>query len=167
MSANSTSFTSETGAEAGRIATAFKPEFVEQARKLAAAGWIEVEIADFFQVTDRTLRRWKLAHPDFAAALAVGKEGPDERVKASLYHRAIGYSHSAVKMHVINGVVEQTEFTEHYPPDTAAAIFWLKNRCGWRDKVDHEHTGKDGAAIEHKATVEAVMSMLPQVRDEC
>jgi hypothetical protein len=35
--------------------------------------------------------------------------------------------------------------TKHYPPDTTAAIFWLKNRrpSEWRDKVDMNanHTG--------------------------
>ncbi|EFB1429709.1 terminase, partial [Escherichia coli] len=39
---------------------------------------------------------------------------------------------------------------KYYPPDTTAAIFWLKNRQKdkWRDKVDHELTGKDGGAIQ-------------------
>ncbi len=38
---------------------------------------------------------------------------------------------------------------KHYPPDTTACIFWLKNRQRdrWRDKQDHEHTGKDGGPI--------------------
>lgn len=26
----------------------------------------------------------------------------------------------------------------------------MKNRFGWRDRVDHEHTGKDGGPIESK-----------------
>ena len=28
-----------------------------------------------------------------------------------------------------------------------AQIFYLKNRAGWRDKSEHEHTGKDGGPI--------------------
>ena len=40
--------------------------------------------------------------------------------------------------------------TKHYPPDTTAAIFWLKNRqkSKWRDKQDHEISGPDGKPIE-------------------
>lgn len=36
-----------------------------------------------------------------------------------------------------------TKITKHYPPDTAAAFIWLKNRAGWRDKQDIEHTTGD------------------------
>jgi hypothetical protein len=44
----------------------------------------------------------------------------------------------------------ETPLEKYYPPDTTAAIFWLKNRQKdkWRDKVDHELTGKDGGAIQ-------------------
>jgi hypothetical protein len=39
---------------------------------------------------------------------------------------------------------------EHVPPDTTAGIFWLKNRRpeAWRERQQHEHTGKDGEPIE-------------------
>ena len=32
------------------------------------------------------------------------------------------------------------KYTEHYPPDTTALVFWLKNRQRgrWRDKVEPE-----------------------------
>jgi hypothetical protein len=42
------------------------------------------------------------------------------------------------------------------PPDTTAMIFWLKNRKRdqWRDRVDNEHTGKDGGPIETVTKVE-------------
>ena len=35
-------------------------------------------------------------------------------------------------------------YTEHYPPDTTACIFWLKNRqkAAWRDRQEVEHSGK-------------------------
>jgi hypothetical protein len=41
------------------------------------------------------------------------------------------------------------KYQEHVPPDVTAQIFWLKNRRRdeWRDKQEHEHTGKDGAAL--------------------
>jgi len=41
-------------------------------------------------------------------------------------------------------------YREHVPPDTTAAIFWLKNRRAkdWRDK--RELTGADGEPIAFK-----------------
>ncbi len=150
MTANSTSFNSETGAAAGKVGTAFKPEFVEQARKLAALGHTDYEMAEFFEVTERTLRRWKGMHPDFADALKVGKNVADDRVEMSLYRKATGYSYASEKLFCDKGIVVRAETIEHVPPSDTACIFWLKNRRKeeWRDKVDHEHTGKDGAAIE-------------------
>ena len=39
-------------------------------------------------------------------------------------------------------------YVEHYPPDTGAAMAWLKNRQKgkWRDKQDIEHSGEVGIA---------------------
>lgn len=131
------------GNDGGRE-TLFKPEYVEQAEKLSMLGATDVEIADFFGVDRSTLYRWKLAHEEFRDALKVGKEKADERVVSSLYHRALGYSHPDVDIRVIEGEIVQTELVKHYPPDTAAAIFWLKNRRkdDWRDKQEHEHSGQ-------------------------
>ena len=57
------------------------------------------------------------------------KEVADERVGRALYHRAIGYSHPAVKVLTValgnnaGSKVVREEYTEHYPPDTAAICF--------------------------------------------
>ena len=121
--------------------TSFKPEFVEQARKLAALGATDREAADFFEVAESTLYLWKHTHPDFSEALKVGKAAADARVEQSLYRRALGYSHDAVKIMSYEGNVITEPYVEHYPPDTTAAIFWLKNRKPeeWRDKAVVEH----------------------------
>ena len=73
-------------------------------------------------------------------SLKVGKDIPDQNVERSLYQRAIGYSHPDVDIRVVDGDVVQTEIVKHYPPDTTAAIFWLKNRKpkDWRDKQEVE-----------------------------
>jgi hypothetical protein len=44
---------------------------------------------------------------------------------------------------VVQGEIVQTPIRKFYPPDTTAAIFWLKNRKPgeWRDKQELEHTG--------------------------
>jgi hypothetical protein len=127
----------------------FKPEHVEQAAKLAKLGATDREIADFFEVSEATIYRWKNDQPEFCEALKVGKEAADARVEQSLYRRALGYSHDAVKISTVEGQIVQTPYVEHYPPDTTAAIFWLKNRRSdeWRDVSRTEHTGKNGEAI--------------------
>jgi len=44
----------------------------------------------------------------------------------------------------VNGEIVQTPIRKYYPPDTTAAIFWLKNRRKetWRDKTESVITNK-------------------------
>src|SRR5690606_12689348 len=83
-------------------------------------------------------------HPEFLESLTRGKAQADARVAEALFHRAIGYSHPDVHVSNFQGQVTLTPLTKHYPPDTTAAIFWLKNRSreNWRDKQDVEHSGE-------------------------
>lgn len=121
----------------------FKSEYVEQAKKLALLGATDKEIADFFEVSDRTLNRWKLESEEFRQSLKSGKEVADERVERSLFSRALGYEHDEVDIRVIFNEIVKTPIRKFYPPDTTACIFWLKNRRPdqWRDKQDIEHSG--------------------------
>lgn len=134
--------------------SSYKPEYAAQAKKLCLLGATDVEVADFFQVTERTVNRWKADYPEFCQSLKLGKDEADDRVEKSLYRRALGYSHEAVKILTVGGEVKHEPYTEHYPPDTVACIFWLKNRRkeDWRDKIDHEHAGKNGGPIVVAAT---------------
>jgi hypothetical protein len=120
--------------------SSFKPEFVEQARKLCELGATDIEIADFFDVSDRTVYRWQLKYPEFCQALKAGKLAADDRVERSLYHRATGYSYDSEKVFQFQGEIIRAPVREHVPPDTTSMIFWLKNRRpdAWRDvhKID-------------------------------
>lgn len=128
----------------------FRDDFVEQARKLAVLGATDIEIADILGVAARTVYRWKASNNAFCQALKVGKSEADDRVERSLYSRANGYEHDEVDIRVINGEVVQTPIRKYYPPDTTAAIFWLKNRkpAEWRDRVEAMHTGPDGGPLQ-------------------
>ena len=121
----------------------FKPEYVEQARKLALLGLIDAEIANVFGVTERTFHNWKKSHPELFHSLKKGKMIADAEVSASLFERACGYSHDDVHISNYQGEITITPITKHYPPDTAAAFIWLKNRQGklWRDKTDDTSKG--------------------------
>lgn len=141
--------------------TKFKAEYVEQAYKLAALGATDREAAEFFDVAESTLHLWKHTQPEFSEALKVGKATADNRVEQSLYRRALGYSHDAVKMHTVDGAVQITPYVEHYPPDTTAAIFWLKNRRpdDWRDKAEVAHTIDTRSKEERDAAVKAALGL--------
>jgi hypothetical protein len=129
--------------------TKYKPEYCEQAEKLCRLGATDIEIADFFDVEVRTLYRWKGEHEQFCQALKAGKEISDERVERSLFARANGYEHDEVDIRVVAGAIVKTDIRKYYPPDTTAAIFWLKNRRPdlWREKVDHTLANPDGSAL--------------------
>lgn len=121
----------------------YKPEFAAQAEKLCALGATDAQLADFFEVAVSTVALWKVEHKEFSDAIRVPKAEADDRVEQSLYRRAMGYEHDETDIRVVAGQVVMTPIRKHYPPDTTAAIFWLKNRRGaeWRDKQEHEHTG--------------------------
>lgn len=136
--------------------TKYSTEILGQAEKLAKLGLTDVEMADVFGVTERTFNTWKSAHPEFFQSLKNGKALADANVAESLYHRALGYGHRATKVMVVAGTVEHVEYDERFPPDTAAAIFWLKNRQPkrWRDK--HDAADHDGDTAPESVTVEVV-----------
>jgi len=121
--------------------TEYRPEYVEQARKLCQLGATDRELADFFDVAEFTINRWKLRYPDFCASIKVGKDAADDRVEASLYRKAVGYSFDSEKVFQNSGEIVRAAVVEHVPPSDTAAIFWLKNRrrAEWRDKQEVEH----------------------------
>lgn len=125
--------------------TKYKPEFIEQAKKLAALNATDAQIAEFFEVSESTLNLWKTEHPKFSESLKLAKSESDSRVVRSLFERAQGYSHKAEKIFLDrSGEIVRAEYTEHYPPDPTSMIFWLKNRQkeAWRDKQEVEHQGE-------------------------
>lgn len=122
----------------------YKTTYAEQARKLCLMGATDAELADFFEVSESTINLWKKEYPKFSESIKKGKSLADAHVADKLYQRATGYSHSAVKIFNNEGMEMVVPYREHYPPDTTAGIFWLKNRQKdkWRDKQEIDHTTK-------------------------
>lgn len=118
--------------------TKYKPEYVEQAKKLTALGAKLEDLAEFWGVNLSTVTLWQKQKPDFDVAIKTARRVKDSQVERSLLERATGYSHPETRVIVIDGKAEKVEITKHYPPDTTACIFWLKNRQpqDWRDKRD-------------------------------
>ncbi len=132
----------------------YRDEFPAQAKKLCLLGATDLQLADFFGVSESTINNWKIDHPRFLESLKAGKEDADAMVAQRLYSRALGYKHNAVKILTVargdnqGSEVEQVPYVERYPPDTTAAIFWLKNRRPdvWRDRQNLDVTS-NGASI--------------------
>jgi len=139
-----------TVARKGGRPTAYRAEYAQQAIKLARLGATDAQMADFFGVSEQTLNNWKRREPTFFESLKAGKLLADAEVAHSLFQRATGYEHEDLDLRVIGGKLRKTKIRKIYPPDTTAAIFWLKNRQPekWRDVVKAELTGKDGGPIE-------------------
>lgn len=120
--------------------TAYLPAYAEQGRRLAMLGLTDVEMAEFFGVSERTLNTWKKAHPDFLQSLKAGKIEADTHVATGLYQSAIG-GHVVTEtreQEAPDGSITRTTETKQVPPNVTAQVFWLKNRqpAKWRDKQE-------------------------------
>lgn len=116
---------------AGGRPSNYKDEYTFLAYKYALLGATDKQLAEFFDVTEKTINNWKHEHVEFLHALKDGKDVADANVAEALYKRATGF----------------TVADKYYPPDTAAAFIWLKNRAGWRDKQEIEHSGNIEGSI--------------------
>lgn len=132
----------------------FKPEYCAQAERLCRLGALDVDLAEFFDVSEVTLNAWKKAHPEFLKSLKAGKAKADQEVADKLIERAMGASwieDAAFKVKETGYTAKGKLWTKEKvvtvpvrkaaPPDTPAIIFFLKNRRPdlWRDKQTVEH----------------------------
>ncbi|MDR3348813.1 MAG: DNA-packaging protein [Acidaminococcales bacterium] len=113
-------------------------------RGWARDGLADKDIAGNMGISRSTLSEWKKHCSDISDALKQGKDVADRQIENALYQKAAG-------------------------GDTAAMIFWLKNRKPdkWRDRAQHEITGKDGGPVSLET--ETTHIYLPQKGsfDEC
>ena len=127
--------------------TLYKPEYCEQVYKFCLLGATDEEIADFFNVTETTINRWKNLYPEFCVSIKKGKIIADAEVAASLFKRATGYEYKEVKsVPAVEGgdrkMVVKEVTIKHIPPDPTSMFYWLKNRRPkeWRDKREVDVT---------------------------
>jgi len=132
--------------------TKYKKEYNVQAAKLCKLGATDVQLADFFDVAESTIHKWKLEHTSFSESLKAGKVFSDDKVEAALYDRAIGYHYDEIKEEHSEDGMKRTVTTKRIQ-DNTAAIFWLKNRRPeqWRDKVENDTVQDINIHIDHEA----------------
>ena len=146
------------GNPGGARPSLFKLEYVEWAEKFAMLGATDKDLASVFEVSLSTIEAWKRDKVEFLNALKRGKMIADANVASKLFHRATGYEHPEDDIRTVSmgdgagSEIVITPTVKHYPPDTTAAIFWLKNRRPdlWRDKV-HQEISVDQTLAERLA----------------
>lgn len=116
----------------------YRSAFAHLAFEHCLLGSTDEQLAALFQVSTRTIYRWKNEHPEFCHAVNTGKRSADAAVAKGLYKRATGMV--IPKIHVSNykGEVSITNIQEYLPPDVTAARIWLFNRQpeNWRAEVE-------------------------------
>lgn len=130
--------------------TEYRQEYAEQARKLCLLGYTDKQLADFFEVNESTITRWKQKYPEFRTSIKKGKVVADAQVVDSLYNRALGMEVEEVEVRG-DGDDEIKRVTKKcIPPDTTAQIFWLKNRQPelWRDKPTVENSAQEAVPVQ-------------------
>lgn len=123
----------------------FNNSISEKIIELYEQGKTDIQVAQIIGISERTINNWKNNKPEFVQALKEAKFAADELVEASLFRRATGYSHKVEKIFCDKfGQITRAMTVQHYPPDTTAAIFWLKNRQpeNWREKQPGENDTK-------------------------
>lgn len=127
----------------------YKPEFDELTYRLALLKLTDEEQAAFFGIAPQTMYLWDVQYPSFKEARDNGKERTDAAVVASLVQSALGYSHQAEKVMVIDGNINIVRYTERFPPNVKAAELLLSNRQPqrWRMK------SRDEDATQHSVEI--------------
>lgn len=101
--------------------TDFKPQYGEEILQLMAEGLSLAAAAAELGIHRQRVYEWEANHPEFADTIKLA------RSKRQLF-------------------LERRLLKADAGPVVTSTIFALKNAAGedWRDKQEHEHTGKDG-----------------------
>lgn len=93
-----------------------------------------------------TLYVWKEKHVEISESIKKGKEVVDFEVEQALLKSALGFRIKETRKEVdANGKKRVIEIVREVPPDTAAQIFWLRNRkpAKWRNNPDAPEASDD------------------------
>lgn len=103
----------------------------------ARDGLTDEQLASRMGINPATLYDWKNRFPEISEALKKGKEIVDIQVENALLKRALGYEYMEERVEISEKDGRKViQTVKQVIPDTAAQIFWLKNRRPdkWRDK---------------------------------
>ena len=154
---------------------------IPKAELLCRLGATLEQIAEAFDVSAETIRRWMLKYPDFCGSIYAGRIPADNNVELSLFRRALGYETvETVKTYelaevedpetgevkVIRKLTGVKEKLKEVPPDTTAMIFWLKNRMPEEWREGYQHTVVDADEITTEQLAKQLMFTFRQYAEE-
>lgn len=134
------------------MARARKPKqvdkFLEKDNMIRVEGWLRdgLTIDQICKNMGVSIHAWYQAieiSDEFAALATRTKEVVDREVENALFKRAMGYEYEEVTEEYEMGFVTKRKVVKKYmAPDTAAQIFWLKNKKSdvWRDRREVDNT---------------------------
>lgn len=105
----------------------------------ARDGLTDEELSKRMGISRETFYRWKEKFSDICDAIKKGKEVIDFEVEQALLKRALGYSYTETRKEIdANGKKKVIVTEKHVEADTAAQIFWLRNRKPdkWRNNPE-------------------------------
>jgi hypothetical protein len=123
----------------------YTPDYCTFAYKFCLLCATNEDLAELFEVSRNTIGNWLARYPEFRKAMQDGRDVADADVAQALLHKATGFTHADVKILQIEGEAMPVEYSRYFPPDTQAAIFWLRNRRRkqWRERIELEHSVTD------------------------
>jgi hypothetical protein len=105
----------------------YRPEACETVMQLGREGASRAEFALELGISFQTMRNWENTHPEFLEATTRAKELSqawwEKQGRAGIWSR--DFNAPAYRLQMLN-----------------------RFRDDWRDKHDHEHTGKDGGPLD-------------------
>jgi len=127
----------------GKFSDWITPDGLTTAMGFARDGLTDEQIALKMGIGISTFYEWLNKFPELSDAIKKGKAPVDIEVESALLKRALGYDYEEVITEVEElGEGRQKKhirkIKKHMPGETAAQIFWLKNRRPgrWRDKIE-------------------------------
>jgi hypothetical protein len=124
----------------------YSVSYNKQVYKLCLLGATDLEIADFFNVSETTINNWKHDYPNFFESIRKGKLSADAEMAYRFYVKGCGYRYKEIRERaaVVGDDEEKVQRVEvittekEIPPDAGAAFRWLMNRRpgNWKDKVE-------------------------------
>ncbi|WMC11735.1 hypothetical protein PU634_05050 [Oceanimonas pelagia] len=144
----------------------YRREYSVIAFRFMLLGATMEDLASLIGVSKTTLYTWMDTHPEFSTAINNGRNTADANVASRLYQRAMGYTHEAEEIKVVDGGIERVMTTKHYPPDPQSARFWLINRQPelWKEKV--EVIEKPTIALVDKEAMDKVYEQVLQEAEQ-